>query len=81
MRASTLAVAGFAMLAAVTAASAQEARVYIGPSPYAYDDDVEITYSTRPRVYLDAPRVEIRPSSCGAYHFWNGEFCEDARDR
>lgn len=84
MRTSAFIIAAIATFTTVTAASAQSVRVYVGPAPYAYDDDYAIDrpYSSERRLYADEPRVELRPSGgCGTYHFWNGDFCEDARDR
>ena len=81
MRASSVCIAALAVLAAVSPAAAQSVGIYVGRAPYAYDDDAVEFRSPPERSYRDEPRVEIRPSSCGTYHFWNGDYCEDARDR
>jgi hypothetical protein len=66
-------------------ASAQGVGIYLGPGPgaYVYDDD----YYDAPAYGYVAPRVYterrvIRPAGhCGTYHYWNGAYCADARNR
>ena len=39
-------------------------------------------YLAPPAAYYAPPEpiwVPLRPSSCGRYHFWNGQYCADAR--
>ena len=39
-------------------------------------------YLAPPAAYYAPPEpvwVPLRPSSCGQYHFWNGQYCADAR--
>lgn len=39
-------------------------------------------YLALPPAYYEQPEpvwVPLRPSSCGRYHFWNGQYCADAR--
>ena len=45
-----------------------ERRVYPSYSPRVYD------YAAP--AYIDEP---ARPTSCGQYRYWNGEYCADAR--
>ena len=63
-------------------------EVYGGPGYYYADpdDDTIVTERRAPRVYgyrssTDTPDVEVqlRPSNCGQYRYWNGVRCADAR--
>lgn len=50
--------------------------VVVRPAPPIYAERVG------PRVYGYVRRAEdwpLRPADCGVYHYWNGEFCADAR--
>jgi hypothetical protein len=85
MRMSAFVGAVLASLALTSAASAQGVGIYVGPGPGAYiydDEDYDgPTYGyVAPRVYTE--RRVVRPAGrCGPYHYWNGAYCADARNR
>jgi hypothetical protein len=54
----------------------QPPAYYAVPAPY-YARPV-YQYVPPPVVYYPPPE-DIRPTSCGRYRYWNGEYCADAR--
>ena len=82
-----LAAAAVAIVAGYGTASAQSVgvEVYRGDPYYSYGYDSR--YERSPRVYgyyrsdTDLPDVaiQVRPSTCGQYRYWNGTYCADAR--
>ena len=72
------------------------AMVYVPPQAYyarpyyylppvaVYDPRPRVWYSHPPAAYYEAPAIAWappHPSSCGKYHYWNGDYCADARYR
>ena len=54
------------------------------PAPYGYAPSPRAyRYAPPPAPYVDAPAYELLPppppANCGEYHYWNGEYCADAR--
>lgn len=52
---------------------------YYAPPTYAPGN---YGYVALPAAYYASPErvwVPLRPSSCGQYRFWNGQYCADAR--
>lgn len=54
------------------------------PTPYGYAPPPRAYgYAPPPAPYVDAPAYELLPppppANCGEYHYWNGEYCADAR--
>ena len=76
------AVAVIAGSSSVAAQSIDQERKY--PPAYTYDDDGE---RAGPQVYgyyrsdtePDMTTRAYRPSNCGQYRYWNGDYCADAR--
>lgn len=55
---------------------------YYQPPVAVYDPRPRVWYSHPPAAYYQAPAVAWappRPSSCGKYRYWNGDYCADAR--
>ena len=79
MRMSAIAGAALVSLALTSSAYAQG----VGTSAYVYDDedyDGPTYGSVAPRVYTERPL--LRPAGrCGTYHYWNGAYCQDARNK
>jgi hypothetical protein len=82
---SAIAGAALVSLALTSSAYAQGVGIYGGPGPSAYvydDEDYDgPTYGyVAPRVYTERPL--LRPAGrCGTYHYWNGAYCQDARNK
>jgi len=60
-------------------------RYYGYPGAYAVPPVVVVPQAApvAPPVVADQPAVVVvppsRPASCGQYHYWNGQYCVDAR--
>lgn len=84
-----------AAVAALTAGSAHAQEVYVDDPYIDADDGPyvdhravvgdEIVEDAAPAAPATGPRVygwsygEIRPTDCGTFKYWNGEYCADAR--